>query len=187
MRKNPKLLARLKPKTIGEGKFIRFLKVGSWEFVQRSNCQGIVIIIAMTSDGKVILTEQFRPPVMKKVIEFPAGLVSDVGPNGPRKNESIFTAAKREFFEETGYCAGKMTRIMDGPVSSGLTSDMVTIVMASNLEKTGEGGGDENEQIKVREVPLVKVDSWLKQKQKKGFLVDPKIYAGLYWLKKYNG
>ena len=184
MMKNPKFLARLKPKMVCEGQYIRFLSVGSWEYVQRKNCTGIVIIIAVTAGGKIIITEQYRIPVKKNVIEFPAGLVNDLN---PKKKESIFIAAQRELVEETGYLTGKMTRIMAGPVSAGFTSDMVTIVQATDLCKVGKGGGDATERIKVYEVPLAKVDDWLQLKQKKGDLVDPKLYAGLYWLKKYNG
>jgi hypothetical protein len=35
----------------------------------------------------------------------------------------------------------------------------------------------------VHEVPLEQVEFWLIEKQKEGFLVDPKIYAGLYFLR----
>ena len=75
---------------------------------------------------------------------------------------------------------------MDGPVSSGCTADIVSIMRATQIRKVGKGGGDETESIRVHKVPLAKVDRWLTRKQQKGVLVDPKIYAGLYWLKKYN-
>ena len=168
---------------IHNGKFIRFLKYGHWEYVERSNCTGIVIIAALTKDQKVLFVEQFRPPVRKKVVEFPAGLVSD---KRHLKNESILKAAKRELWEETGYQAKKMVKLTDGPVSSGLTSDMVTMVLATELTKTGKGGGDSTEGITTHEVKLKEVDRWLLQMKRKGYLVEPKIYAGLYFLNKYN-
>ena len=64
-----------KPQIIKEGKYLRLIRQGGWEFSQRANCTGIVVIIAMTDDKKVILTKQFRPPVNRYCIEFPAGLV----------------------------------------------------------------------------------------------------------------
>ena len=64
-------------KVLHEGKFMRLIAEGGWEYVQRGNCTGIVVIVAMTDDKKVILTKQYRPPIKKYCIEFPAGLVND--------------------------------------------------------------------------------------------------------------
>lgn len=170
-------------KIVASGRFIRFVKDGEWEYFQRHNCRGIVIIVAMTQDKKVVFVEQYRPPVGKKVIEFPAGLISD---QKKYRNESIVTAAKRELFEETGYQASRMKVLLQGPVSGGASSDMVTMLLAGDLKKIGVGGGDHTENITVHEVPLVQTESWLRKQEKKGFLIEPKIYSGLYFLNKYN-
>jgi ADP-ribose pyrophosphatase len=170
-------------KVIAQGRYIRFVKDGKWEYFERHNCQGIVIIVALTDERKVLFVEQYRPPVKKNVIEFPAGLVSD---QKKFKNESIAVAAKRELFEETGYRARKMSKLLHGPVSGGASSDMVTMMLASGLQKTGSGGGDHTEMITVHEVPISKVEGWLKTQERKGLLIEPKIYSGLYFLNKYN-
>ena len=174
-----------KPKSVvlKQGRYIRLLQKGGWEYVQRCNCTGIVIILAMTDDQKVILTQQHRVPVRKDVIEFPAGLVND---GGSPKKETALTAAKRELLEETGYLAKKIVKVIEGPAGSGLSSDILTIVRAYGLKKVGKGGGDATENIKVCEVPLPRVEKWLIQMQRQGKLVDPKIYAGLYFLNNYN-
>ncbi len=172
-----------KPIVLKEGKFIRLLTRFGWEYVERNNCSGIVIILAMTDEKKVILTEQYRIPVGRKVIEFPAGLVNDLN---FKRQESLKTAAQREFLEETGYWAKKMIKMIDGPVSGGFTSDIVTLFKAEGIIRKHKGGGDHTELITVHEIPLEKVDAWLIKKRKKGCLVDPKIYTGLYFLKKYN-
>ena len=179
--RNPK---QKKAIILKEGKFIRLLTKWGWEYVERNNCSGIVIILAVTDDQRVVLTEQYRIPVNRKVIEFPAGLVNDLN---HKYIESLKTAAQRELLEETGYRAKKMTKVVDGPVSGGFTSDLVTLFKAEGIRKIHKGGGDHTELITVYEVPLEKVDDWLVQKRKEGCLVDPKIYAGLYFLKKYNG
>lgn len=161
-----------------EGRFIRFLKQGSWEFVERSNCSGIVIVLALTDMQKVILTEQFRLPVGKNVIEFPAGLVSDEG-----RDEPETAAAERELLEETGYQADRLVKVTEGPVSAGLTTGLVTVFKAEKVKKIADGGGDHSEDITVHEVALDEVDNWLCERQRQGVLVDPKVYAGLYFLK----
>lgn len=73
-------MTRIAPKVVAEGRFLRFLIKQGWEYVERPNCTGIVIIVAVTDEGKLLFTEQFRLPVGRPVIEFPAGLVGDEGP-----------------------------------------------------------------------------------------------------------
>ena len=165
------------------GKYLSLYKQNQWEFVKRNNCTGIVIILAKTKENNILFVEQFRPPVGKRVIEFPAGLVND---HNLKRGESVLTAAKRELLEETGYHAKKMVKIIKGPVSSGLTSDLVTFVLAKGLEKISDGGGDHTENIIVHEISFRSAEKWLKSKIKKGYLLDPKIYAGLYFFSKYN-
>ncbi len=166
-------------RVLKEGRYLRLLSKEGWEFVSRKNCTGIVIIVALTDDKEVVLVEQYRKPLGKKVIEFPAGLVND---RMKRRKESVITAAARELFEETGYRAKKITALVDGPSSAGSSGDIISIVRASGLRKVGSGGGDESEEIEVFTVPLARIDRWLEKKRKAGVLVDPKIYAGLYFL-----
>lgn len=162
---------------LAEGEYLRFIRRGEWEYVKRTNCTGIVVVLALTPEKKVVLTEQYRPPVNKNVVEFPAGLVND-----ETKRESLITAARRELLEEAGYKAKKMTFVARGPVSGGLTSDLIYIFCAKGLTKVGKGGGDFTESLIVHEVPFDKVIPWLRKKEKKGCLVDPKVYAGMYFL-----
>ena len=178
-----KATKKAKKVTIGEGNFIRFVKKGDWEYAERNNCTGVVIIVAMTNQNRILFVEQYRTPVGKSVIEFPAGLMNDFQ---VKKRESLSVSAKRELLEETGYQAKKIVTLLKGPVSSGASSDIVVIVRALGLKKVGEGGGDHLESIIVHEVPFERVDQWLKKMERKGFLIEPKIYAGLYFLKNYN-
>ena len=88
--------------------------------------------------------------------------------------------------EETGYKATRFLPLLHGPVSAGLTSDMVDMVLATGLTKVGKAAGDGTECIKLHEIPLTQVDLWLTRMKQKGCLIEPKIYAGLYFLSKYN-
>jgi ADP-ribose pyrophosphatase len=169
-----------KPVVIKEGKFMRLIRQGGWEYVQRSNCTGIVVIVAMTDDRRMILLKQFRPPVNRYCIELVAGLVND---QGKVRKESMATAAKRELLEESGYKAKKMTQILVGPVSPGSSADCMTLFLAEGLVKSGQGGGDHTEDIEVFEIPMVRVESWLREMERRGCLVDPKVYTGLYFLR----
>lgn len=166
-------------KLLGEGKFLRLWNRGSWEFVERRGSTGVVVIVAMTHERKVILVEQFRVPLGKNVIELPAGLVGD-----KNAKESFKKAAQRELFEETGYWPKKVQVLVQGPASSGLSCEELTFCLASDLIKKGAGGGDEDEDILTHEIPLGKLESWLKRKERTGCRIDPKIFSGIYFLQK---
>jgi ADP-ribose pyrophosphatase len=163
-----------------KGKYLNLICEDSWEYVKRTNCSGIVVIVPMTKEGKVVLVEQFRRPVEAQVIEWPAGLVND---KMSHDRETMEAAARRELLEETGFDAEHLELLVGGPVSSGLSSEIITFYQALDAVKKGPGGGDATESIKVHEIPLKEVDIWLYEMEQKGFLVDPKVYVGLYFLK----
>ncbi len=163
-----------------KGKYLHLICEDNWEYVKRVNCSGIVVIVPMNKEHKVIFVEQFRRPVEAQVIEWPAGLVNDKTLPDP---ETMEEAARRELLEETGYEAGHLSLLVEGPISSGLSSESITFYQALDVVKIGPGGGDATESIKVHEIPLKEADLWLYEMEKKGFLVDPKVYVGLYFLK----
>ena|SRR3990167_8377897 len=163
-----------------KGKYLRLIKEGDWEYVERVNSKGVAIIIPVTEDEKIILIEQYRVPFKKNVIEFAAGLIGDTQ---NCSKETIEEGAHRELLEETGYQAKKMIPLISGPPTSGLASEITTFFKATELKKITKGGGDDTESIQVHKIPLKKVDRWLLKKEKEGKLIDPKIYAGLYFLK----
>jgi ADP-ribose pyrophosphatase len=58
----------------------------------------------------------------------------------------------------------------------------VTLFRAFDLRRIGKGGGVAHENIQVHEIPLVEVVKWLEAKAKTGILIDPKVYAGLFFI-----
>jgi ADP-ribose pyrophosphatase len=165
------------PTTLAEGKYLRLVGRGHWEYAERTTATGAVAIVAMTEARRLVLVEQFRIPVGAPVIELPAGLAGDVVEVEP---ESLAATARRELLEETGYEAAKMRLLAAGPTSAGLSSEVVTFFHAVGLKKVHDGGGDPHEKITVHEPPLETLDDWLQERAAEGTLVDPKIFAGLY-------
>lgn len=167
-----------KPKTVYDGKFIRMVSRGGWEYVTRPKTTGIVGIIAVTDADELILIEQHRPPMNATVIEIPAGLAGDmVGSEG----EPLVEAAKRELREETGYVPRRMKQVAAGASSAGITDELITLFLATGVKKIAEATGDGGEEITTRLVPLDKVDGWLKRQQRAGKQVDLKVYGALHF------
>lgn len=160
------------------GRFLSLVREGHWEYVDRVRATGAAIILAVTDEGKLLLVEQYRIPVHARTVELPAGIIGD---EPGSDDEAHAEAARRELLEETGYQAESMKPLNMGAASSGVTSEVVTLFLASGLKRVGPGGGVDHEEIVVHEVSLGDVDAWLEARAGDGVLVDPKIYAGLYF------
>src|SRR5581483_7554508 len=167
--------------TLCTGQFLALIREGHWEYVDQTNATGAAIIIAVTDDRKVLLVEQYRIPVHARTIEMPAGIIGD---SAEVAHETQAAAAGRELLEETGYQAARVEAVTTGAASSGVTSEVVTLFRASGLRRVGAGGGVGHEQITVHEVPLAEIDQWLAARAAEGLLIDPKVYAGLYFIRR---
>ncbi len=163
---------------IAETKYLRLVERGRWSYVVRTSTSRAACIVAQTPSKAVLLVEQFRPPVQKRVIELPAGLVGDLV---DQSDESIERGAARELLEETGYVASSMKVLAQLASCPGLTDEVTTLVLAEGLRKEGPGGGDESEDIVVHEVPLDRVVDWLTAATAEGKLIDARVYTGLYF------
>jgi len=167
-----------KPELLWQGKWLRMMRRGSWEYVERTNAGGVsVIIIAATPERRLVFVEQTRVPIQCKTIEMPAGLVGDFD-----AEESVLIAAERELLEETGWRAGKLEYLMTGPSSAGMSTELMAFVRATELVREHAGGGDESEDILVHEIEFAQAPRWLAQKLAEGYSIDAKVWAGLYFL-----
>lgn len=177
----------IEKKTMWEGKFLRSIlikyidsssNIREWESFERVNCKGIVVIVPITDDGRIILTRQFRPPVNRYVIEFPAGL--------NERGDPLEEAARRELLEETGYSAKEMVYIAEGPLSSGASGEVLTAFLAIGLEFKGTFNRDEAEDIEVLKIPINELYDKLSALRAEGNLIDLKIYGLLELAKRHK-
>jgi ADP-ribose pyrophosphatase len=165
--------------TLYEGRWLRLRQRGRWEYAERTNPGGAVIIVAVTPADRVLFVEQYRVPILQTTIEMPAGLVGDLA---EQSDESALQAARRELEEETGYRCQRMEFIHRGPSSSGMSTEMIAFMRAWDLEKVGPGGGDATENIVVHEVPRREAGAWLLARAAEGYSIDPKLFAGLWFI-----
>jgi nicotinamidase/pyrazinamidase len=167
--------------TLVETKFLRLVRRGRWDFVQRTGQAIAVGLVATTDDNRLLLVEQYRPPVAAPVVELPAGLVGDVP---GEEHETPETAARRELVEETGYEATDLTRLVLTASSAGLSDESVLLLRARDVRRIAAGGGDEAEQITVHAVPLTEIDAWLDQRIAAGQLIDGRVFAAVYFVRR---
>lgn len=158
---------------LGEGRYLRLVRRDTFEFVERVNATGVVCITAVTDAGRVLLVEQYRPPIQRRTIELVAGLVGDEGA------EDSLAAARRELLEETGYTARHWEPILTGPSAGGMASGLIDFYHATGLEKIGPGGGVHDEDLTLHEIPLDEAFDWLMARDPAEHYIDAKIFLGL--------
>ncbi|MBA3677417.1 MAG: NUDIX hydrolase [Sphingosinicella sp.] len=155
--------------TVWEGKYIKVVQHGTWEYVSRTRNVSAAVIIA-ADDGYIVLVEQYRVPLGARSLELPAGLVGD-----EEAGEDVKQAATRELEEETGYRAERMVDLGRFHASPGMSSEGFSLLRAEGLIKVGEGGGVEGEQIAVHRVPLAEIQSFIDRKRNQGVAIDVKL------------
>jgi ADP-ribose pyrophosphatase len=170
MSTDPAPAAPAAPPTVWTGKYLEVRKDGHWEYAARVGDMAAVVIVAVDEEGQLILVEQHRVPIGRRILELPAGLIGDEQPD-----ETLEEAATRELEEETGYRPAAIERLGDFYSSPGMTSEMFTLVRATGLVRTGAGGGDDKEDITVLRVPVAEVRDRIRRKREAGVGIDAKL------------
>lgn len=111
--------------------------------------QRAVAVLALDEDEQVVLIEQYRHPMRRRLWELPAGLMDMDG-------ESARLAAERELGEETGLRAADWSLLVDVAASPGFTDEVVRVFLATGLTDIGRQGELEGEEadLQIVRVPL---------------------------------
>jgi ADP-ribose pyrophosphatase len=155
--------------TMWEGKYIRAMKRGRWEYVSRTNSVGAAVILA-EHEGKVILVEQYRVPVGARCLELPAGLVGD-----EEAHATVESTAIKELEEEAGFTCDRVERLGDFHSSPGMVAESFTLVRAHGVRNIGEGGGTEHEEIEVHLVAREDIPAFVAERRAAGVAIDVKL------------
>ncbi len=166
---------RIDSATVYQGHFLQVLRDsvqlpdGSQAVREYIRHPGAVMIIPMLDDGRVVVERQYRYPLQRALIEFPAGKLDS--------GEDPFLCAQRELREETGYVAREWARAgVLHPVLA-YADEFIEIWFARGLS-LGERELDHGEFLDV----LAATPEELLAACRDGVVTDSKTLTGLLWL-----
>jgi ADP-ribose pyrophosphatase len=93
---------------------------------------GAVGIVALDEADRVVLVQQYRHPVGRRLWELPAGLVDVAG-------EPLVAAAARELAEEADLVAGRWGLLVDAFTSPGYSNEIIRLFLARDLTPVPDG------------------------------------------------
>ena len=143
-------------------------KISSREYIRHP---GAVVILPLFDDNSVLLERQFRYPLSRVFIEFPAGKID--------QNEVSLTTAKRELQEETGYTASDWTFVCTIHNAIAYSDEYLDIFIARGLQ-AGIAKLDDGEFLETFRAPMSEVLAWVRE----GKITDVKTVIGAFWLDK---
>jgi ADP-ribose pyrophosphatase len=135
---------------------------------------GAVMVVPILPDGRLVLERQYRYPLHRLTIEFPAGKI-DPG-------ESGFDCAVRELAEETGYRAREWAHAGVLHNAAAYSSEGIEIWFARDLQ-AGRPAPDVGEHIEVFTASPQDLAGWVRD----GTVTDAKTMVGLLWLQQWHG
>lgn len=135
------------------------------EYIQHP---GAALILPVLNNGNLVLIRQYRYPLHRNFLEFPAGKI-DPG-------ESPEQTARRELSEEVGYRPGQLQKLSEIHPGIGYTDEIIHLFLATDLIKT-ERHPDPDEILEVSELSIPELLRLVWQHQ----LTDVKTQIALFW------
>lgn len=132
---------------------------------------GAVVILPLFEDGSVLLERQFRYPLQRVFVEFPAGKIDP--------DEDPLACAKRELLEETGFTAAEWTPVCTIHNAIAYSDEHLDIFLARGLV-AGERNLDDGEFLETFTATVPEMLEWIKS----GRITDVKTVIGAFWLEK---
>ena len=168
---------RIDGETAFEGRFLKVsrdrirLPDGSTTHREFIRHPGAVVILPLLDDGRVLLERQFRYPLDRVFVEFPAGKI-DPG-------EDHLACAQRELQEETGYTAADWQFICTIHNAIAYSDEHLELFLARGLT-AGEARLDDGEFLETFTVTVPELLDMVKR----GEVTDVKTIIGAFWLEK---
>lgn len=117
-------------------------KIGEYHFC---HTHGSAFTIPVTSEGRILMVNQYRYLNDRESIEFPGG--------GIKFGEIPDEIARKELIEETGM-DGKFEKIGFFNPYNGVTNEICHVYIARELKPSAEFGKDEHEEFEIIELTI---------------------------------
>ena len=134
---------------------------------------GAVMVVAMLDHERLIVERQWRHPIGRALLEFPAGKLEP--------GEPVLGCAVRELFEETGYRAAEWARAGVTHNAIAYATEAIEIWFARGLT-AGERRLDHGEFLDVVEATADELEAAARG----GELTDATTLVGLLWLREWR-
>ncbi|MEO7338238.1 MAG: NUDIX hydrolase [Caldimonas sp.] len=134
---------------------------------------GAVMVVPLLPDGRLLMERQWRYPMGRAMLEFPAGKLE--------AREPVLTCAIRELIEETGYRAAEWGRA--GMLNNAIaySNEAIEVWFARGLV-AGERNLDVGEFLDVCSASVEELEAMAHS----GELTDAKTLIGLLWLQNWR-
>jgi ADP-ribose pyrophosphatase len=134
---------------------------------------GAVMVVPLLDDGRLVMERQWRYPLHRAMLEFPAGKLE--------RGEAPFSCAVRELQEETGYLAREWARAGLLHNAIAYSTEGIEVWFARGIT-LGERQLDEGEFLDVQLVAVPDLDRLCAE----GSVTDAKTLVGLLWLQNWQ-
>jgi ADP-ribose pyrophosphatase len=134
---------------------------------------GAVMVVPLLPDGRLVVERQYRYPMGRAMLEFPAGKLDE--------GETPFACALRELTEETGYRATEWARagLLHNAIAYSTEGIEVWFARGLTLGKRQLEAGE------FLDVAIASEDE-LNRLAERGELTDGKTLVGLLWLARWR-
>ena len=141
---------------------------------------GAVAIVAVDTEGRVLLVRQYRHPAGRSLLEIPAGTLDRDPASGATEDPDA--AARRELEEETGYRAAGWERLTDFWTAPGFATERIFLYLATDLAAAGPDrrAPDEDESLELVRLPWQEAVA----AAARGDIRDAKSLIGITWLER---